>query len=576
MILFLGGRRLKIGVYGYARISRDEDKENYDTIVMQKRIIKRYANEKGWNVINTFDDDNISGYTFNRDGLNDLKKLIEAGQVSILLSKDASRIGRHNAKTLLFLEYLEDYNVRLILIHDNYDSAKDEDDIIGIKTWYNEKYIKDISKKIKANLSIKQVESGLITKVPFGYKRSDVDRHRLIVDDEAADVVRRIFQLYIDGHGGRRIANILNDEGIPTPSKYQYIKTGKKIAGSVAEKWTGTHAMRIIQNDVYIGVLRCRKTERRKINGKTYRVEENKHIVHENFHEPIISVEDFELAQKIVKNRTSNNVRGNKTGINLFTGFLKCKDCGGGFMKVNKKKSPPSYICTNNHLYGASSCSSHKIHEEQLKVIILDKLKLMRASIEDNLDKLDKEINELASFNVNYEKAISKYNKNIRNKKEEIKNYSRQLAKGLIEESIASEMIIEANNELKNLSIQLEELLKLKEINSSLKEKAISSLDVINEIIKSENLTRRNLEKLIKYITIEQLNQSKPGIKPILNISIEWDVFISSVCNIIELYDKTINEYTLPCGWLSGFQCSPADLNGSFGSPTSQTPFSCK
>lgn len=538
----------KIGVYGYARISRDEDKENYDTIVTQKKMLIRHAKEKGWDDINIFEDDNISGYTFNRKGLNKLKKLIEAGQVSILLSKDLSRLGRHNAKTLLFLEYLEEHNVRLILIHDNYDSSKDEDDIIGIKTWYNEKYIKDISKKIKANLSTKQIESGLITKVPFGYKRSDADRHRLIIDEEAADVVRRIFQLYIDGHGGRRIANILNDEGILTPSKYQYNKTGKKISGSIAENWTGTHVMRIIQNDVYIGALRCGKTRRKKINGKTYRVEEDKHIVHENSHEPIISVEDFELTQKIVKNRTSNNVRGSKTGINLFTGFLKCKDCGGGFMKVNKKKSPPSYICTNNHLYGASYCRSHKIHEEQLKKIIIDKLKLMKISIEDNIDRLDKEINELANFSVNYEKSISKYNKKIRNKKEEIKNYSRQLAKGLIEEDIASEIIKEASNEMKNLNMQLEELLKLQEINANLKEKAISSLEIIDKIIKSENLTRRNLEKLIKRITIQQLNKSKPGVKPILNINIEWDVFISSVCNIIELYDNTINEYTLPCG----------------------------
>lgn len=548
MILFLGGRRLKIGVYGYARVSRDEDKENYDTIVTQKRMIERYANEKGWNVIDTFEDDNVSGYTFNRSGLNKLKKLIEAGQVSILLVKDLSRLGRHNAKTLLFLEYLEEFNVRLILIYDNYDSNKDEDDIIGIKTWYNEKYIKDISRKIKANLSTKQAESGLITKIPFGYKRSDINRHKLVVDDEAADVVRRIFQLYIEGHGGRRIANILNDEGIPTPSKYQYIKTGKRISGSIAEKWTGTHVMRIIHNDVYIGVLRCGKTERRRINGKTYRVEEDRHILHENSHEPIISIEDFELAQKIVKNRVDNNVRGTKTGINLFTGFLRCKDCGGGFMKVNKKKSPPSYICTNNHLYGASYCSSHKIHEEQLKVIVIDKLKLMKASIEDNLDKLDKEINQLANFNVNYEKSISRHNKRIRSKKEEIKNYSRQLAKGLISEDIAKEMIKESNNELEMLNVQLEDLLKLQEINTNLKEKAISSLEIIDKIIVSENLTRRNLEKLIKHITIEQLNKSKPGIKPILNISIEWDVFISSVCNIIELYDKTINEYTLPCG----------------------------
>jgi len=162
------------------------------------------------------------------------------GKVDVLLTKDLSRIGRHNAKTLLFLEYLEEHDVRLILIHDNYDSSKDDDDIIGIKTWFNEKYIKDISKKIRANLGTKQEQGGLITKIPFGYMRDPYNKHRLVVDDEASMIVKRIFKLYLDGYGGRQIANVFNDEGITTPSKYAYNKTGKKISGNIADNWTGT------------------------------------------------------------------------------------------------------------------------------------------------------------------------------------------------------------------------------------------------------------------------------------------------------------------------------------------------
>lgn len=531
-------------VYGYSRISRDEDKENYDTIITQNKIIARFSiTEIGHSVIKVFEDDNISGYTFNRNGLNKLKQLIEDGQVDVLLTKDLSRIGRHNAKTLLFLEYLEEHNVRIILIHDNYDSDKDDDDIIGIKTWYNEKYVKDISKKIKANLKEKQEETGLITKVPFGYMRDEEQRHRLIVDEEAAAIVRKIFALYIDGNGGRKIANILNEEGILTPSGYIYHKTGKKISSNIAKRWSGTHVMRIIKNDVYIGNLRCGKTERKKINGKTHRLDKHEHIVHENHHQPIISIEDFELAQNIVKGRIDNNVRGTSDGINLFIGFLKCGDCGGGFMKVNKKRSPPSYICTNNHHYGASFCSSHKINEEQLKKIILDKLEMMKNHIENNLDKLDKEINDLANFTINYDKSIKKYNIKITDKREEIKNYSKQLAKGIISEEIASEIIRETNKELKQLEFQLSELVKLQETNSDMKEKAINSLDIINEIIESEDLTRRNLEKLIKSITIKQLSKSKAGVKPVLSIDVEWNVFIGSIYNILDIYN---NKHTLP------------------------------
>lgn len=539
-----------INIYGYSRLSRDEDKDNYDSIIAQNSLINRFSiNEIGYPIIKIFEDDNVSGYTFNRKGLNELKNLIETGEVDILLTKDLSRIGRHNAKTLLFLEYLEEYNVRLILVNENYDSDKDDDDIIGIKTWYNERYIKDISKKIRANLEIKQKETGLITKVPFGYKRSEMDRHRLVVDEEAALVVKEIFQLYIKGHGGRSIATILNEEGVPTPSKYAYEKTGKKISSNIAELWSGSAVMSILKNDVYIGNLRCGKTERKKINGKSIRLSREQHIIHEYHHEEIVSKEDFELVQKILKGRRENNVRGKKKskGINLFIGFLKCGDCGGGFMKVNKKRSVPSYICSNYHHFGAKFCMSHRISEEQLKVIILDKLILMKAYIEDSLKNLDNEINDIINNTVDYERTIKKYNIKIIDKKEEIKNYSRQLAQGIINEEIATEMLQGANRELKKLESQLEELIFIEETKANFKTEAINSLDIINEIIENGDITRRDLERLVNEITIKQLSEPKPNVRPILNIDIEWNVFIGSTHNIMDIYGKH-SEYGLPWG----------------------------
>lgn len=564
-----------INIYGYSRLSRDEDKDNYDSIIAQNKIIKRYSsNDIGYPVSKIFEDDNISGYTFNRKGLNELKKLIEAGQVDILLTKDLSRIGRHNANTLLFLEYLEEYNVRLILIHDNYDSDKDDDDIIGIKTWYNEKYVKDLSRKIKANLEIKQKETGLITKVPFGYNRSEVDRHKLVIDEEAASIVNKIFRLYIEGHGGRSIATILNNEKISTPSKYAFEKTGKKISGYIAELWSGPNVMSILKNDVYIGNLRCGKTERKKINGKNIRLDKEHHIVHENHHEAIISKEDFKLVQNILKGRRENNVRGKKDskGINLFIGFLKCGDCGGGFMKVNKKRSVPSYICSNYHHYGAKFCTAHRIAEEQLKQIILDKLKLMKYYIEDGIKQLDNEINKLINSTVNYDREIKKCNIKIIDKKQEIKNYSRQLAQGIISEEIATEMLQTANRELKKLELQMEELTNIQETRSNLKIDAIKSLDIINEIVENGDLTRKDLERLINTITIKQLSKPKHGVKPILSIDIQWEVFISSTYKIIDIYNTT--EYGLPWGWSVGFQCPPAEVYGSIGFVISQIPYS--
>lgn len=535
-----------MNVYGYSRISRDEDRENYDTIMTQNKMIERYSkSELEYPVLKIFEDDNISGYTFNREGLNKLKQLIETGKVDILLTKDLSRLGRHNAKTLLFLEYLEEHGVRLILIHDSYDSAKDDDDIIGIKTWYNEKYIKDLSRKIKANLEVKQKESGLITKVPFGYKRSEADRHRLVIDEEAALIVKRLFRLYIEGHGGRKIANIINKEKAPTPSKYVFEKTGKKISGNIAELWNGNSVMSILKNDVYIGHLRCGKTQRKKINGKNHRLDKSEHIVHKNHHDPIVSKEDFELVQKILKSRLQNKVRGKKKepGINLFIGFLNCGNCNGGFMRVDKKNSVPSYICSNYHHYGAKFCTTHRVGEEQLKEIILDKLKLMKFYIEDGLKKLDNEINNLINSTVDYDRKIKKYKIKITDKKEEVKNYSRQLAQGIISEEIAIEMIERANRELKEYEQQINELINIEETRANIKTDAIKSLDIINEIIENGDLTRKDLEKLINQITVKQISQPKPNVKPILSIDIEWDIFMGSTHKILK-----VTEYNQPHG----------------------------
>lgn len=136
--------------YGYVRISRDEDgkKESIDT---QKKVVIDFARQNGVELIEVIEDNNVSGYTFEREGLNRLKDLIEDGQVEALFAKDLSRIGRHNAKVLLFLDYLDDKNVRLMLKSDNYDSENDDDTMLGIKAWYNEMYLKDLSKKITAN-----------------------------------------------------------------------------------------------------------------------------------------------------------------------------------------------------------------------------------------------------------------------------------------------------------------------------------------------------------------------------------------------------------------------------------------
>jgi DNA invertase Pin-like site-specific DNA recombinase len=236
-----------LNVVGYVRISKDEDKENYGSIINQKKIITDFAKLNNYSLQKIYEDDNVSGYTFDRPELNNMIRDMEENKFDVIIAKDLSRIGRHNALTLLFIEQVRRLDKRLILIDEGnggYDSSKDNDDIIGIKTWYNELYVKDISRKIKSHLKIKQKEGKLIIRDYFGYRKNTAPAgSTLVIDEDVAHIVRQIFILYIQGNGYRKVAQILNDKKYPTPSqiiKLTYEKEGKVYKGNVSAEWNAT------------------------------------------------------------------------------------------------------------------------------------------------------------------------------------------------------------------------------------------------------------------------------------------------------------------------------------------------
>lgn len=197
----------------YARLSRDDDKKKYVSIKNQKSIMNKYAAEHGLTVDKVFEYDGWSGYTMDRPDFNELKHLVDENMVDVLIAKDLSRLGRHNANVLLFLERLEIHNVRLILIDDNYDSAVDSDEILGIKTWYNERYVKDNSRKVRNAIKIMQENKEIIVSVPYGYVKDLFIKNKYYIDEDAAVWVRKIFELYLNGSGYKNIATILNETG---------------------------------------------------------------------------------------------------------------------------------------------------------------------------------------------------------------------------------------------------------------------------------------------------------------------------------------------------------------------------
>lgn len=362
-------------VVGYVRLSRDDDKKNYTSIENQKNLIEKYAKEKGMKIEEFYEDDGVSGYIFDRPSFSALIDKLDSGEVDIVIAKDLSRIGRNNAKVLLFLDHVCQLGKRVILIDDDYDTLKDNDDFIGIKSWFNERYVKDASKKIKTILRMKQKEGTYLTHAPYGYK---IVKKNFIIDEDQAEVIRKIFNLYLDGYGYRRIADILNAEYVSTPSiAMRYAlneEEGRvKCPTSISSRWNDYSVRDILKNDFYMGTYRLHKREKRVIHGTDHRVPKEEQYVFENHHEAIISRENYEGVKRIMKERAKNDFRSNRIvgPVPPFSSTMFCKDCGAKLVLIRrtmKTKTREYYICSTYNTKGIQYCpKAHLINAEDIE-----------------------------------------------------------------------------------------------------------------------------------------------------------------------------------------------------------------
>jgi DNA invertase Pin-like site-specific DNA recombinase len=498
---------------GYVRLSRDEDKENYTSIESQLSIIKDYAVKHNIILDEIFIDDNYSGYTFNRPEFKRMRTLLDDGKISLILAKDLSRIGRHNAKVLLFIDEIKEMNKQLILIDEGssgYDTNKDDDDIIGIKTWYNERYIKDVSHKIKSSFRAKQKNGDLIFHEFYGYKKDPHDKSKLNIDDNITNVIKLIFQMYLAGSGYRVIAQALNDRNIPTPSVYlkQNIESkGKVFKNKTNSNWETYMISRILKNDVYVGTLRCAKTYKRTIKGKAIKNTDENQYVFPNHHPAIISQEDFELAQTMMVKRNSSNFRGVKKYEYKFSGYLKCADCHSymiGRLLKSCNNMVRGYDCSNFQKHGKTACKYHGISEKDLLEKYIAHLKEERKNLCDYLDSLktkkEKENNEIQLENFNKQLAIAKneYKVTLSQKIKDIAN-PQNTDKKMVEESYA-DIEKEKLNKIAYYTKQINEIQETIETNSS--KAVISLIKVFDKIIEKGDVTKKDLLYILNEIEI--------------------------------------------------------------------------
>ena len=377
-------------VWLYARLSNDDDPAQ-NSLQNQQAICCAFAEKQGWTIAGSAADDNISGMSFSRRGLDTLTATLQVKQIDAVLVKDLSRLGRHRTQTALFIDYLREHQVRVISATEGVDTFRDEDDlIIGIRGLMNDYYAKDIGKKIRTGYRQKQ-KDGIVITPPFGYWK-DKNTGQIKIDAEAAVTVRHIYSLYLHGCGQKEIARRLNSLGRKTPAQiraerlgYDSQKPHKTRDGQFL--WTYASVKNVLAEEAYTGVLVNHRRE--YLGGKARAVSETDWLRHENSYPVIIEKAIWQQVQTLLKQQARPAVN-NRTK-HRYAGLLTCQECGNVFSPMIRcwnGSRRVEYVCWGYQRNGKDYCSSHRIHEEVLDKAVWDDTEKMREQYAAELKKV--------------------------------------------------------------------------------------------------------------------------------------------------------------------------------------------
>jgi site-specific DNA recombinase len=364
----------------YCRLSRDDELQgDSNSIVNQKKILKKYTEENSFRNYKFYVDDGISGTTFDRPGFNQMLEDIEAGTVGTVIIKDMSRFGRDYLKVGYYTEVLfPEMDVRFIAISDGVDSAKGDNEFTPFRNIINEWYAKDTSKKIRAVFKAKgQSGEHLCTNPPYGYRKSPENPKQWIVDKEAAMVVKRIFRLCIEGYGPTQIARQLKESKVLTPTAYWQSK-GVKTTIQPPENpcaWVADTVANILAKKDYLGHTVNFKTYRKSYkSGKKIPNPEEKQAVFENTHPAIIEQAQWERVQELRKNKRRPNRMGKHS---MFSGLLICADCGSKLYFCTSKhfkSNQDFFVCSGSRKNVSNKCTPHFIRTAVVEKLVLEHL----------------------------------------------------------------------------------------------------------------------------------------------------------------------------------------------------------
>ena len=361
----------------YARLSQEDalDGES-NSIANQKKILLKYATDNGFPNPKFFIDDGVSGVTFDRPGWNEMIRLAEAGKVRTVIVKDMSRMGRDYLKVGYYTEsFFAERDIRYIAINDGVDSDKGDNDFTPFRNLFNDFYARDTSKKIRAVMRAKgNAGEHLCTNPPYGYMKDPADKKKWIVDEEAAEIGKRIFALCIAGKGPMQIAKLLTAERVLTV-KAHYAQRDGKLLPEKPYKWSPKSVAGILERPEYTGCTVNFKTysKSHKLKKRLHNAPEDQRIF-PNTQPAIIDEQVFARVQELRENKRRPAKQAERQG--LFSGLLYCADCGSKLHFATGKNMTPQQDCYRCSRYKSNTgdCTMHFIREETLKLFVLQRI----------------------------------------------------------------------------------------------------------------------------------------------------------------------------------------------------------
>ncbi|HFV0249961.1 TPA: DUF4368 domain-containing protein [Streptococcus agalactiae] len=500
----------------YERLSRDDELEGEsNSIVNQKKILEEYASKNNLTNIIHFTDDGISGTQFDRPGFMKMMNGVNIGNIGCIIVKDMSRLGRDYLKVGQCMEILRQKGVRLIAINDNVDSFYREDDFTPFRNIMNEWYARDTSRKIQSTFRSKG-ESGKHTAStpPYGYIKDEKDKDKWVVDEKAAEIVRRIFNLTMDGAGPYKIAKILEADKIDIPAYHQQ-KMGYGLHQSknfeYPYRWCSSTIASILKKKEYLGHTVNFKTRKHFKDKKSKYVSEDKWLIFENTHEAIIDQETFDNVQRI-----RGNVKRYPDGWGEYhplTGLMYCADCGSKMYvhRTNNYKNIPYYVCSNYKKVpcGTLCPSAHRIKAEVVLNLIQETLKDIKNYLdEDNeafIHSIQNEMEEKEKAHIEKKKIRLTESQN---RLQELERLMCRIYEDMILNKIPNNRYEILNNQYETEQLTLSKEIKDLELVISRYEKetdrARKFISLISRYENFDNLTNTMINEFVKKIIIHE------------------------------------------------------------------------